>query len=340
MVMLHPTATRRSQETASSEGTYRVYSELCLVSRILSYMMSVQGTYLQFCCSARIANIIILFLGIARATVQQSYIVLSMLNQIFYSLTAMLGFYIFWKMVQKLLERVAEKKPNKVFVPVTIVHWVLLAILSALSMAECSTYIAFIVKGINEGSGNLQLVFHYNKLSSGLSILCWVASFEILCWIIFAFVKSGDKKVISLPYSNYMRILMLIWSIQAEFTPLVIGGLFFFIINFILAIFQIQYVLQQNLAPDYLNVVESIIEFICTIGTYTGLILCFQRWKSNVSISAPQKLTDYEETKEESCASSIRSYHSMVYAHQQQQLHYAVPQGAPPSQQVHMFRPW
>ena len=165
---------------------------------------------LQCCCSARIANIIILFLGIARATVQQSYIVLSMLNQIFYSVTAMLGFYIFWKMVQKLLERVAEKQPSKVFVPVAIVHWVLLAILSALSMAECGTYIAFIVKGINEGSGNLQLVFHYNKLSSGLSILCWVASFEILCWIVFAFVKSGDKKVISFPYSNYMRILMLI----------------------------------------------------------------------------------------------------------------------------------
>ena len=46
MVMLHPTATRRSQETASSEGPYRVYSELCLVSRILSYMMSVQGIQL------------------------------------------------------------------------------------------------------------------------------------------------------------------------------------------------------------------------------------------------------------------------------------------------------
>ena len=291
-------------------------------------------------CSARLANIILLFLGIARATVQQSYVVLSMLNQIFYSLTAMLGFYIFWKTVQKLLERIAEKKPSKAFVPVAVVHWVLLAILSALSMAECGTYIAFIAKGINEGSRNLQLVFHYNKLSSGLSILCWVASLEILCWIIFAFAKSGDKKVFSFPYSNNMNIPILMCFMQAELTPLAIGGLFFFIINFVLAIFQIQYVLQQNLAPDYLNVVQSIIEFICTIGTYTGLILCFQKWSSNIRISAPQKPIDDEEMKEESCASSIRSYHSMVYAQQQQQLHYAVPQGAPPSQQVHMFRPW
>ena len=295
---------------------------------------------LQCCCSARIANIIILFLGIARATVQQSYVVLSMLNQIFYSLTAILGFYIFWKLVQKLLERVAEKKPSKAFVPVAVIHWVLLAILSALSIAECGTYIAFIVKGVNEGSSNLQLVLHYNKLSSGLSILCWVASFEILCWIIFAFAKSGDRKVFSVLYSNYMRIHMLMCSMKADLTPLATGGFFFFLINFVLAILQIQYVLQQNLAPDYLNAVQSLIEFICTVGTYTGLILCFQRWNSNVSISAPQKLTDDEEIEKESCASSIRSYHSMVYAQQQQQLHYAVPQGAPPSQQVHMYRPW
>src|SRR5699024_11106128 len=137
-----------------------------------------------------------------------------------------------------------------------------------------------------------------------------------------------------------MVVFMLMCSMKAELTSLVIGGFFFFLINFVLAIFQIQYVLQQNLAPDYLNVVQSIIEFTCTIGTYTGLILCFQRWNSNVSISAPQKLTDDKEMKEESCASSIRSYHSMVYAQQQQQLHYAVPQGAPASQQVHMFRPW
>lgn len=150
----------------------------------------------------------------------------------------------------------------------------------------------------------------------------------------------GITRYFFFPYSNYMRILMLIWSIQAGLTPLAIGGLFFFLINFVLAILQIQYVLQQNLAPDYLNVVQSIIEFICTIGTYTGLILCFRRWNSNVSISAPQKLTDDEEIEKESCASSIRSYHSMVYAQQQQQFHYAVPQGAPPSQQVHMFRPW
>lgn len=137
-----------------------------------------------------------------------------------------------------------------------------------------------------------------------------------------------------------MRINMLMCSVKTELTPLAIGGLFFFLINFVLAILQIQYVLQQNLAPDYLNVVQSIIEFICTIGTYTGLILCFKRWNNSVRISAPQKLTDDEENEKESCASSIRSYHSMVYAQQQQQLHYAVPQGAPPSQQVHMFRPW
>lgn len=46
MVMLHPTGTRRSQEIASSEGTDRVYPELCLVSRIFSYITSVRAIVL------------------------------------------------------------------------------------------------------------------------------------------------------------------------------------------------------------------------------------------------------------------------------------------------------
>lgn len=125
---------------------------------------------------------------------------LSMLNQAFYLIALMLGFYIFWKLIQKLLERLAEDKPSKAFAPVAIVHWILLGILSALSAAECALYIAFVVKGVNGSDGYMKLAFEYNKVSSALSILCWVASLEALGWIIFVFVAAApDRRVLLLP---------------------------------------------------------------------------------------------------------------------------------------------
>lgn len=123
-----------------------------------------------------------------------------MLNQAFYLIALMLGFYIFWKLIQKLLERLAEDKPSKAFAPVAIVHWILLGILSALSAAECALYIAFVVKGVNGSDGYMKLAFEYNKVSSALSILCWVASLEALGWIIFVFVAAApDRRVLLLP---------------------------------------------------------------------------------------------------------------------------------------------
>lgn len=136
-----------------------------------------------------------------------------MLNQIFYLLAAMLGFYIFWHVIQKLLERVAETNPSKAFAPLAIVHWVLLGIMSAIAAAECAMYIAFVVRSIDDSSGSLLLAYEYNALSAALSIICWVASLEILGWVVFVSTKAGgDKKVlssISTPYYHYMRANMI-----------------------------------------------------------------------------------------------------------------------------------
>ncbi|BCR90388.1 uncharacterized protein ACHE_60274A [Aspergillus chevalieri] len=273
--------------------------------------------------AARMMNIITLFLGIFKATVQQSYVVVSMLNQIFYLIAVMLGFYIFWKLIQKLLERLAEEKPSKAFALVAITHWILLGMLSALSAAECALYIAFITKGINVGEGYMKLAYEYNKVSAALSILCWIASMEVLGWIIFIFVSAAPDR-------------------RAGLAPLSVGSFFFFLINFILAILQIIYVLEQNMAPEYLDAARTIIEFFCTMGIYTGVLLCFRKWH-HVHISPPQKILeaggDEREVSEEDCNSSLRSYHSMVYSQQQEQLRYSFPQGAASAQQVHMYMP-
>lgn len=268
-----------------------------------------------------------------------------MLNQIFYLLAMMLGLFIFWFVIQKLLERMAENKPSKAFAPVALVHWVILGILSVISLAECAMYIAFIVKGVDGSVRYARLVFDYNKLSSGLSILCWAASMEILCWVIFAFAKIEQKV-----FDSHSTIIWMSCKLitQAGLTPLTIGTFFFFTINLVMAILQIHYVLRQNLPPDYLNATRSIIEFVCTVGIYTGFLLCFRKWH-HVHISPPQMLIQEPEMGEnlhshshsgsDSRTSSIRSYHHTVYSQQQQQLQYAVPQGAASVQQVHMWVP-
>lgn len=158
--------------------------------------------------SARVANIIILFLGIFQATVQQSYIVLYVLSQIFYLIAIMLGFYIFWHVIHKLLERVTEKNANRSFALMAVIHSVLLGIMSAIAAAECAVYIAFIAKSIGGFTDLLLLAYEYSALSASLSIICWLASTEILGWTIFVFVKAGgDKKVLDLspthPYPPY-----------------------------------------------------------------------------------------------------------------------------------------
>ena len=149
--------------------------------------------------SARVANIIILFLGIFQATVQQSYIVLYVLSQIFYLIAIMLGFYIFWHVIHKLLERVTEKNANRGFALMAVIHSVLLGIMSAIAAAECAVYIALIAKSIGGFTDLLLLAYEYSALSASLSIICWLASTEILGWAIFVFVKAGgDKKVLDL----------------------------------------------------------------------------------------------------------------------------------------------
>lgn len=314
-----------------------------VIASILSYAMQVLLLSKVICVltanSARMMNIITLFLGIFKANVQQSYVIVSMLNQIFYLIAVMLGFYIFWKLIQKLLERLAEDKPSKAFAPVAIAHWVLLGILSALSAAECALYIAFVVKGINVGERYMKLAYEYNKVSAALSILCWLASLEAFCWIIFVFVSSAPDRRVRLYISCSINEML---TKQAGLVPLSVGSFFFFLINFVLAILQIIYVLEQNMAPEYLDATRTIIEFFCTLGIYAGVLLCFRKWH-HVHISPPQKILeaggDEGEMSEEDCNSSLRSYHSMVYSQQQEQLRYSFPQGAVSAQQVHMYMP-
>lgn len=117
-----------------------------------------------------------------------------------------------------------------------------------------------------------------------------------------------------------------------------------------MAILQILYVLEQNIAPDYLDAARAAIEFICTIGIYTGIMLGFQQWSHATVISAPRQksMEDYEkqimedsDSSNSITASTRSSYHNRAHSPPppQQQFRYSVPEGAPSAQQVHMWMP-
>lgn len=45
-------------------------------------------------------------------------------------------------------------------------------------------------------------------------------------------------------------------------------------------------------APKYLNAAQSIIEFICTVGVYSGLLVAFQRLYKSGIMSESKDITD------------------------------------------------
>lgn len=144
--------------------------------------------------SALVTNIIALILSILEATVKESYVVVSILNLIFYLITFLLGFFVFWYLVHKLLERVLERTSSNINRIVTIIHWVILVIFCAIAIAECAVYIASVAENFIDSYASWLLTYDFNNVSSALTIIFWVASIEILGWYIFIAVKTGTEK--------------------------------------------------------------------------------------------------------------------------------------------------
>lgn len=153
--------------------------------------------------SALVTNIIALILSIVEATVKESYVVISILNLIFYLITFLLGFFVFWYLVHKLLERVTETSSSNISRMVAMAHWVILVIFVAIAIAECAVYIASVAENFIDSYASWLLTYDFNNVSSALTILFWVASIEILCWYIFIAVKAGtEKRVCICPFKT------------------------------------------------------------------------------------------------------------------------------------------
>lgn len=132
------------------------------------------------------------FFFIFSAVVTRSYVVMLMIRELFELLWAILLFYVFYQLLRGYLQRIANGSNR--FSAIHSFHWVVIVILSALSAAQWSVYIADQVYNVEGNDQFIWLLDVYIKLFSVRYILCWVISLELLVWIAFVAFKSGAHR--------------------------------------------------------------------------------------------------------------------------------------------------
>ncbi|RHZ73854.1 hypothetical protein CDV55_107941 [Aspergillus turcosus] len=197
-----------------------------------------------------------LFFYLCEVTVKQSYVVMLMFQTIFWFLALFLMFYVFYRVIEAYLSRIANG--GKTFLPVSILHWVFLGVLGILMVVNAAIYIALLVMDVN-GSSQRQLIGPYNNIVEARIIISWLMSLEILVWTIFIIAKSR-------------------FSSKTGSITLALAAFFLFVFSLEQMIVTIMYTIEANRTPVYLNLVTSVISFFCTIGIYFGFIFCCIQW--------------------------------------------------------------
>lgn len=127
---------------------------------------------------------------------------MSILSYIFYLVTFVLLLYAFHQIIQRYLERVASGRRT---VSVTaIAHSIILSFLSALAGADCGLWVAYWVRD----SGPYRVVnisFAHSILSSVRIFLFFIASLEILGWVIFFVVPKRTPQFNPAKVSNIIQ---------------------------------------------------------------------------------------------------------------------------------------
>ncbi|RHZ63093.1 uncharacterized protein CDV56_109202 [Aspergillus thermomutatus] len=216
-----------------------------LVFGILSYILS------------ELLTIPYLFFYLCEVTVKQSYVVMLMLQTIFWLLALFLMFYVFYRVIQAYLNRIANG--GKTFLPVSILHWIFLGVLGILMVVNAAMYIALLVMDVNGSYSQWQIIGHYRRIVEARIIISWLMSLEILVWTIFIIAKSR-------------------FSSKTGSITLALAGFFLFVFSLEQLIVTIMYNFEAKTPPLYLNLATSIVAFFCTIGIYFGLIFCCIQW--------------------------------------------------------------
>ena len=117
-------------------------------------------------------------------------------------------FFVFYNLIHGLLDHLTDA--GKPYALVSSIHWVILGLVSALSLAAWGLFVAWEVLDVNDVySGPLDVTMAYVKVDGARSIVYWIVSIEILAWAIFVIVKAGShrfnsKVSIKLNHTSYM----------------------------------------------------------------------------------------------------------------------------------------
>ncbi|KAJ5356849.1 PDZ-binding protein CRIPT [Penicillium concentricum] len=229
-----------------------------------------------FICSQ--INIIVTdSLYIAEEEVKMYYVIDYMLQGFFLVMGNCITFYVFWSLIHRFLGLLTSS--SKPHVAVTIIHYLLFALIFVVSLAQTALYIAYWV-GIVTDNYDL-LMLHYSELTAAIHIIYWLLSMEVIGWTIFVIKKAGSHHFVS----------------KMPASALVNAAFCWFAGCLTWAVIYIHYSLMSaSYYPIYLNLVTSIIQFIFWVGTYTGILLCCAKWHrlgDEQSYAAPQYEAQY-----------------------------------------------
>lgn len=113
-----------------------------------------------------------------------------------------LVFFVFYNLIHGLLDRLTDA--GKPYAVVSAVHWVVLGVVSMLSIAAWGLYIAFEVLEVTKGyTSSNNVIMADIKVGSVQAIVYWLISLEILAWPLFVVTKAGFYRFTSKVSLNY-----------------------------------------------------------------------------------------------------------------------------------------
>jgi len=133
-------------------------------------------------------------LVIAGAIVTQYYVIDLFLYDFFLLLSECMLIFVFYNIIHKLLQCLTDT--GRPYAAVVILHWIVLALAVALSVASWVLYVVY-DSMLVQGSFVYHLGMDYSKVESARVIFFWVISLEILACSIFVTVKAGSHRFVS-----------------------------------------------------------------------------------------------------------------------------------------------
>ncbi|KAJ5783061.1 hypothetical protein N7457_004835 [Penicillium paradoxum] len=213
---------------------------------------------LSFICS-EVVHIVWGALYIADAEVTRYYLITLMLWNFFLIFGICLTFHVFWKLIHEFLGRLTHSsKPSSGLVTL---HGTFYFLALLLGFAQVALYISAVVYAVISRYSNTAYI--WSQLKGAMYIVYWVLSMEILGFMIYVVVKAGNHRFVS----------------KLPAIALINAAVCWFAICFAWAIINIQHGIIQTIAwPVYLDAVQAIVQFIFSVGTFTGILLCCSKW--------------------------------------------------------------